>query len=679
MTRTAVVIATATTAPGPSSNLLLQRKCACAGQVSSNCEECGNEKLQRKAYGDLDAKYAPPLVNRVLRGPGQPLQDRARSFMEARFAHSFGNVRVHTDAEAARSARAVGAAAYTVGRNVVFNHGRYAPEAANGRRLLAHELTHVVQQRGATAQGGAGGLQIDSSHSAGEVEAERISAAIDRDPSPATTAQPIHSRLHQSAEIVSRRDAGAPDAVPLVMNLGKTPRTGLQFWPTDVKDTVVGPVTVQGGLLDGGTSRLNVIIGENMTLHILALELLPLWTTATPFTPPGAATPLPLDPITADQLARALLIYNQTYLQVPLTMPPLMTKWRSGLRLPLPVEIDKINVATLHPQQIIGLAGAFNPAWTPLLEQRAAANATPSAATIQAEVATFLREHSSALDRGITLGARALTNATAELPFVRGVFQQLGVAGSADVALAFLDNFVNREIDLLAAQRDGLAILKEFETAIEPTVVSMSESQEIKEANLVSTIISAHAVAPPAATRSRREKTVSIDTLKLEGSNRNPAADVTTANSILAQCNVRVVHGVNATATAAESAAWIGPDLTVEQGDCKTPSTDVGRLAHQATAKYGMGARIRAFYVRAISTTARASTCPPSRAGALLNGFTWVSNTAMGRSLAHEIGHNLLDPGPHTGGTTNIMAPTNKAPTGETIDDPRCNRIYNNA
>ncbi|MFX8805525.1 hypothetical protein ABTM67_20405, partial [Acinetobacter baumannii] len=63
-------------------------------------------------------------------------------------------------------------------------------------------------------------------------------------------------------------------------------------------------------------SRLSVIIGENMTLHMLALELLPLWTTATPFTPPGAAAPLPLDIVTADQLAQALLVYNQTYLEV---------------------------------------------------------------------------------------------------------------------------------------------------------------------------------------------------------------------------------------------------------------------------------------------------------------------------------------------------------------------------
>jgi hypothetical protein len=68
--------------------------------------------------------------------------------METRFGHDFSQVRVHTDARAAESARAVNANAYTVGSNVVFGEGRYAPRSVAGRRLVAHELAHVVQQRG---------------------------------------------------------------------------------------------------------------------------------------------------------------------------------------------------------------------------------------------------------------------------------------------------------------------------------------------------------------------------------------------------------------------------------------------------------------------------------------------------------------------------------------------------
>jgi hypothetical protein len=85
-------------------------------------------------------------VNEVLRSPGEPLDATTRAFFEPRFGHDFSNVRVHADSHAAASARAVGAAAYTIGSNIVFASGRYAPNTSTGRFLLAHELTHVVQQ-----------------------------------------------------------------------------------------------------------------------------------------------------------------------------------------------------------------------------------------------------------------------------------------------------------------------------------------------------------------------------------------------------------------------------------------------------------------------------------------------------------------------------------------------------
>jgi Domain of unknown function (DUF4157) len=88
----------------------------------------------------------PPIVHEVLKAPGQSLDDSTRGFMEARFAHDFSQVRVHTDSRAAESTQAVNAQAYTVGPNVVFGAGQFAPHTTSGRHLLAHELTHVVQQ-----------------------------------------------------------------------------------------------------------------------------------------------------------------------------------------------------------------------------------------------------------------------------------------------------------------------------------------------------------------------------------------------------------------------------------------------------------------------------------------------------------------------------------------------------
>jgi hypothetical protein len=123
---------------------LLQRKCACGGTPGSTgeCEECREKRLQQKIRNPV-----PPIVHEVLNSPGQPLDADTRAFMEPRFSHDFGHVRVHTDAKAADSARAVNALAYTVGRNVVFARGRYEPNAERRRGLLAHELTHTIQQR----------------------------------------------------------------------------------------------------------------------------------------------------------------------------------------------------------------------------------------------------------------------------------------------------------------------------------------------------------------------------------------------------------------------------------------------------------------------------------------------------------------------------------------------------
>jgi hypothetical protein len=135
----------------------LQRACACGGA----CSACQTERFGREAValqtkpvhaGSGGEIAAPPIVQEVLASPGQPLDPATRTFMDSRFGHDFSHVRVHTDQRAAQSADAVAAHAYTVGADVVFGAGRYAPESGEGRRLLAHELTHVVQQHaGATA------------------------------------------------------------------------------------------------------------------------------------------------------------------------------------------------------------------------------------------------------------------------------------------------------------------------------------------------------------------------------------------------------------------------------------------------------------------------------------------------------------------------------------------------
>src|SRR5580658_119660 len=176
---------------------LLQRKCACGENagVEGECEGCRAMRLQRKSASRNSPQYAPPIVHDVLRSSGQSLDASTRSLMEPKFGFDLRAVRIHTDKRAAESARQVGALAYTVGHDVVFNTGHYQPETARGRQLIAHELTHVVQQAG--AEGDVGDrLEIADPADANEREAERAGNRI-------ATASPIEIQ-QRSRPTVSR-------------------------------------------------------------------------------------------------------------------------------------------------------------------------------------------------------------------------------------------------------------------------------------------------------------------------------------------------------------------------------------------------------------------------------------------------------------------------------------------
>jgi hypothetical protein len=197
----------------PARHGILQRKCDCGQHTGGGeCEECKKKKadekssrdplLQRSALNRGAVREVPPRVHEVLRSPGQPLDAATRAYFEPRFGasfhatpvrlssknsgsalgiepaetsyereadawaervtssatgsrpggmHDFSGVRVHTDARAAESARRVNARAYTVGSDIVFAQGQFNPGSTAGRRLLAHELTHVLQQSGGAA------------------------------------------------------------------------------------------------------------------------------------------------------------------------------------------------------------------------------------------------------------------------------------------------------------------------------------------------------------------------------------------------------------------------------------------------------------------------------------------------------------------------------------------------
>jgi Domain of unknown function (DUF4157) len=113
------------------------------------CTACKEEKkLQRQGNGSMTetSATAPPIVGEVLNSPGHSLDPMTRAFMEPRFGYDFSRVRVHTDVQSDDAARSIQARAFTVDQNIVFGQGQYRPESHDGRQLIAHELTHVIQQ-----------------------------------------------------------------------------------------------------------------------------------------------------------------------------------------------------------------------------------------------------------------------------------------------------------------------------------------------------------------------------------------------------------------------------------------------------------------------------------------------------------------------------------------------------
>ncbi len=133
----------------------VQRKCPrCLKGLRGLLEkDKKDEKLQTKdAISQTTEVTTQTEANfKALKGGGQPLPESTRAFMEQRFGYDFSQVRVHTDAKAEESAKAVNAKAYTVGKDVVFGEGQYSPGTSEGKKLMAHELTHVVQQSRATS------------------------------------------------------------------------------------------------------------------------------------------------------------------------------------------------------------------------------------------------------------------------------------------------------------------------------------------------------------------------------------------------------------------------------------------------------------------------------------------------------------------------------------------------
>ena len=392
------------------------------------------------------------------KGGGSPMTNSVKTEMETGFGQNFSNVRIHTGNHAIQMSRDIGAKAFTNGNNIYFNSSNYNPTSTTGKRLLAHELTHVVQQKSS-------------------------SSVIQKDSNPtATTTTP--------------NTAETQATVSAVPSLG-----GQMVMTTPFLSTKVGP--------PGRFEDAFLIIGPTTKISDIGRVLLPLWNTATPFTPEGSTTPNITTPLTADELAKGLFVYNRYKLAIPpAAVPPTMTYWKIGMRFPLPIRVEPGSTeGILHPLIIRSLAGTFDAAWEPLLNELPylIANTTPTDVRQQAQ--DFLADNTSY--RGLALMARATQNAVANEQWILEVFNQVG-SGAFDLALDFMSSTVNRNISLLQHQEAGARILARISTllATPPTSISAEQQANLDRAlhmlGLVNTIEPQRLTTWEATTRDER-------------------------------------------------------------------------------------------------------------------------------------------------------------------------------
>jgi Domain of unknown function (DUF4157)/Bacterial toxin 44 len=216
---------------------------------------CAHDDDRRQTVRRATAEPGPRAgradVRAALASPGRPLDPATRAAMEARFGHDFSRVRVHTDAAADASAGRLGASAWTLGDELVFARDRYRPDTPSGRRLLAHELAHVVQGRGAPggqqpAPAPEAGVEVGSADAPAEREAERAAEL-------ATTPEPV-----PGPAVLRRACPTAP--------------TNIAAAPPPEPCTSRGPEAVSGGVLTFCQDSVDLTDGQDGWLAALIEE-----------------------------------------------------------------------------------------------------------------------------------------------------------------------------------------------------------------------------------------------------------------------------------------------------------------------------------------------------------------------------------------------------------------------
>ena len=257
-------------------------------RVQRLCHECGQELRWQStetgqtppAQGRAGAarEPTPPLASGIAgpRGGGQPLPESVRQYFEPRFGCDFSHVRIHTDSQAGESAQEINALAYTVGHDIVFGPGQYAPSSTAGHRLLAHELVHTLQQGGLTTGGGVSAVASPVHGRSSDGLEARVGgpAAIHRLQSPvAQRATNIRGgTFNRVVDLARQLAAGQPIAGSTIPHLNGTPLLQAGTLLRRGSDTVADVITRAGNAMNAP----NIVHSSTATGTECRVESVPL-------------------------------------------------------------------------------------------------------------------------------------------------------------------------------------------------------------------------------------------------------------------------------------------------------------------------------------------------------------------------------------------------------------------
>ncbi len=231
------------------------------------------------------------------------------------------------------------------------------------------------------------------------------------------------------------------------------------LYPIKPKPARIGDDIPEGGLLhDDENQRPSAIVDSKTTIRSIAELILPWFNNASPSA--NAKTSAPK--LIVDDLARALVVFNDSYLPVSDTVSNSMTNFRIGLRMPLPVLIQTNGDWVVNPSGILSMAQRFHEAWAPYLDQKPKAAAIP--ADFAAETDRFMRDYPSLLKRAARLWALMLTNPTEALPLIKALFQRSDVG--YELAIEVMKFLVLHQTGMLASLEKGYQIIGTLYTVI---------------------------------------------------------------------------------------------------------------------------------------------------------------------------------------------------------------------